>query len=38
MMRIGVIGLGYVGLTLAIAAADNGVDAYGVEVNRHIKD
>lgn len=38
MMRIGVIGLGYVGLTLAIAAADNGVDAYGVEVNQHIKD
>ncbi len=38
MMRIGVIGLGYVGLTLAIAAADNGVEVYGVEVNEHIKD
>lgn len=37
-MRMGVIGLGYVGLTLAIAAADNGIDVYGVEVNQHIKD
>lgn len=37
-MRIGIIGLGYVGLTLAIAAADNGVDVYGVEVNAHIKE
>lgn len=37
-MRIGIIGLGYVGLTLAIAAADNGIDVYGVEVNQHIKD
>lgn len=37
-MRIGIIGLGYVGLTLAIAAADNGVDVYGVEVDQHIKD
>lgn len=37
-MRIGIVGLGYVGLTLAIAAADNSVDVYGVETNRHIKD
>lgn len=37
-MRVGVIGLGYVGLTLAIAAADNGLEVYGVEVNTHIKD
>ena len=37
-MRIGVIGLGYVGLTLAVAAAAKGVDVYGVETNQHIKD
>lgn len=37
-MRVGIIGLGYVGLTLAVVAATNGVDVYGVEVNRHIKD
>ena len=37
-MRVGVIGLGYVGLTLAIAAADRGVDVYGVEVNENIKN
>lgn len=37
-MRIGVIGLGYVGLTLAVAAAARGIDVYGVEVNQHIKD
>ena len=36
-MTIGIIGLGYVGLTLAIAAADAGVEVYGVEVNPHIK-
>lgn len=37
-MRIGIIGLGYVGLTLAVAAAAKGIDVYGVETNRHIKD
>lgn len=37
-MRIGIIGLGYVGLTLAIAAADHGITTYGVEVNPYIKD
>lgn len=37
-MTIGIIGLGYVGLTLAIAAADHGVTTYGVEVNPHIKE
>lgn len=37
-MRIGIIGLGYVGLTLAVAAAANGVDVYGVEINQHIKE
>ncbi len=37
-MRIGIIGLGYVGLTLAVAAAAKGVDVYGVETNQHIKD
>lgn len=37
-MRIGIIGLGYVGLTLAVAAASNEIDVYGVEINRHIKE
>lgn len=37
-MTIGIIGLGYVGLTLAIAAADHGITTYGVEVNPHIKE
>lgn len=36
-MQVGIIGLGYVGLTLAITAADCGVDVYGVEINEHIK-
>lgn len=37
-MKVGIIGLGYVGLTLAVAAASNGIDVYGVEVNPHIKE
>lgn len=37
-MNIGIIGLGYVGLTLAIAAADHGIVTYGVEVNQNIKN
>lgn len=37
-MRIGVIGLGFVGLTLGVAAAAKGIDVYGVETNEHIKD
>ena len=37
-MRIGIIGLGYVGLTLAVAAASKDIDVYGVEINEHIKD
>ena len=37
-MTIGIIGLGYVGLTLGICAASKGIDVYGVEVNQHIKD
>ena len=36
-MRVGIIGLGYVGLTLAIAAADCGADVYGIEINPHIR-
>lgn len=36
-MNIGIIGLGYVGLTLGIATADSGITTYGVEVNPHIK-
>ena len=35
-MRIGIVGLGYVGLTLAIAAADSGFDVYGIEINPKI--
>jgi len=37
-MTIGIIGLGYVGLTLAIATADHGIMTYGVEVDPHIKE
>lgn len=37
-MRTGIIGLGYVGLTLAITAAECGMDVYGVEVSLHIKE
>ena len=36
-MTIGIIGLGYVGLTLAIAAADCGIKTYGVEISDKIK-
>ena len=38
MMTIGIIGLGYVGLTLAVAASAHEVDVYGIEVDEHIKD
>ncbi len=37
-MVIGMIGLGYVGLTLAVAAAAKGIQVYGVETNTHIKE
>lgn len=37
-MNIGIIGLGYVGLTLGIAAANCGIKTYGVEINEHIKE
>jgi UDP-N-acetyl-D-mannosaminuronic acid dehydrogenase len=37
-MVIGIIGLGYVGLTLGVAAASKGINVYGVEINEHIKD
>ena len=37
-MKIGIIGLGYVGLTLAIAAADAGISVYGVEISQTIKN
>ena len=37
-MRIGIIGLGYVGLTLAVAASSKGIDVYGVEVNEYIRE
>lgn len=37
-MRIGIIGLGYVGLTLGVAAAAKGIDVYGIETNQHIKN
>ncbi len=36
-MTIGIIGLGYVGLTLAITAAEHGIIVYGVEISPHIK-
>ncbi len=37
-MRIGILGLGYVGLTLGIAAADCGIEVYGIEISQQIKD
>lgn len=37
-MRIGIIGLGFVGLTLAVSASASGIDVYGIETNQHIKD
>lgn len=36
-VRIGIIGLGYVGLTMGIVAAGHGIEVYGTEVNAHIK-
>lgn len=36
-MNIGIIGLGFVGLTFSIAAADAGINVYGIEVNENIK-
>lgn len=36
-MRIGIVGLGYVGLTLAICAAERGVEVFGTELNPKIK-
>lgn len=36
-MRVGIIGLGYVGLTLAIIAASKGIEVHGVEIDEHIK-
>lgn len=38
VLIIGIIGLGYVGLTLAVAAAAKGIEVYGVETNQHIKE
>jgi UDP-N-acetyl-D-mannosaminuronic acid dehydrogenase len=37
-MNIGVIGLGYVGLTFSVTAANKGITVYGIEINRAIKD
>lgn len=36
-MKIGIVGLGYVGLTLAIAAASRGAEVFGTEINPKIK-
>lgn len=36
-MKIGIIGLGYVGLTLAMAAAARGAEVFGTEINPQIK-
>lgn len=36
-MRIGIVGLGYVGLTLAIVAAARGAEVFGTELNPKIK-
>ncbi|MBQ6975916.1 MAG: nucleotide sugar dehydrogenase [Selenomonadaceae bacterium] len=36
-MRVGIVGLGYVGLTLGIAAATVGVEIFGTEINPAVK-
>ena len=36
--RVTVIGLGYVGLTLAVAMADSGFEVMGVEVRQDVID
>lgn len=38
LLTAGIIGLGYVGLTLAITAASCGIEVYGIEINEHIKN
>ena len=36
--KVGIIGLGYVGLTLAIAFARRGIQVIGIEKNKKIFD
>ena len=36
MANVGVIGLGYVGLTLSIIAAKKGLNVYGIENNKEL--
>ena len=36
-LQIGIVGLGYVGLTLGIAAADCGLEVFGTEINPVVK-
>lgn len=36
-LKIGIVGLGYVGLTLAVAAAARGAEVFGTEINPKIK-
>lgn len=37
LLKIGIVGLGYVGLTLAIVAASRGAEVFGTELNPKIK-
>ena len=37
IIRIGIVGLGYVGLTLAFAASHSGLDVWGLDINPRIK-
>ncbi|MGD1945402.1 MAG: nucleotide sugar dehydrogenase [Croceivirga sp.] len=37
-MKVGIVGMGYVGLTLSIASALRGIKVYGVEKNKKILD
>ena len=37
ILKIGIVGLGYVGLTLAIVAASRGAEVFGTEINPKIK-
>lgn len=37
-MKVGIVGLGYVGLTLGVVAASRGHDVYGIDRSSHIRE
>jgi UDP-N-acetyl-D-mannosaminuronic acid dehydrogenase len=36
MIRVGIVGLGYVGITLAVALAQRGIEVFGCDRERHV--